>query len=93
MQAFSVVECVKQNQYHNKFLQLIIRKKTHWGGGGILNTSLLPLSYGLIIRCDRAISNDHLLRLSIHIHHSAVFICYMRHMLITTSILVHLYRH
>lgn len=27
MQAFSVVECVKQNQYHNKFLQLTIRKK------------------------------------------------------------------
>lgn len=90
MQAFSVVECVKQNQYHNKFLQLTIRKKA-WGG--ILNTWLLPLSYGLILRCDRAICNDHLLRLSIHIHHSAVFICYMRHMLITTPILVHLYRH
>lgn len=90
MQAFSVVECVKQNQYHNKFLQLTIRKKRL---GGILNTRLLPLSYGLILRCDRAICNDHLLRLSIHIHHSAVFICYMRHMLITTSILVHLYRH
>lgn len=91
MQAFSVVECVKQNQYHNKFLQLTIRKRRL--GGHFKHLVITFVIYGLILRCDRAICNDHLLRLSIHIHHSAVFICYMRHMLITTSILVHLYRH